>query len=127
MYLYHIISGVKCLLGIAILFITYTSINVSEDPAIGIGLGFLGIFITAWGASFYLFLRIQKLYRHLDHMTLIKESYKLSLLFGIYIVINFLLVLLGRRNKFIGILLLGGFIWLLVSLFTEKQIKHDHK
>lgn len=41
MYLYHIASLIKFVLGVAIMLITYTSINVYEDPVIGIGLGML--------------------------------------------------------------------------------------
>ncbi|HCY20268.1 TPA: hypothetical protein DIC40_00045 [Patescibacteria group bacterium] len=118
MYLYHLASAIKFALGIAIIIITYTSINVYEDPIIGIALAFLGIFIAARGGSFYLFLGIQKLYQHKKTLLLMyKDSYKLSLLFGIYMVINFLLIVLGWRNKFIGILLLGGFVRIHISLF----------
>lgn len=127
MYLYHIISWIKFFLGIVILIITYTSINVYEDPVIGIGLSFLGIFIAARWISFYIFLRIQKIYRHLDHFTLVKESYKLSLLFGIYMVINYLLIVGGRRNKYFWILLLGWFIWMQISLFSEKKSEKHEK
>jgi len=41
MYLYHIASLAKFILGMGIMLITYTSINVYEDPVIGIGLGIL--------------------------------------------------------------------------------------
>jgi len=94
MYLYHIASLVKFVLGVGILLITYTSINVYEDPVIGIGLVMLGLFIAARGASFYLFLGIQKFFREISQTRLIKDSYKLSLLFGIYVLINALFLLL---------------------------------
>ncbi len=124
--IYQLLSAIKCTLGLVILMITYTSINVYEDPAIAIGLSFLGIFIAARWASFFLFLLIQKAYRkHLDHLTIVKESYKLSLIFGIYIIINYLLILLGRRNKFIGALFLGLFIWLEITLCSEIAPHHD--
>lgn len=41
MHLYHIASLGKLVLGVVIMFITYTSINVYEDPVVGIGLGIL--------------------------------------------------------------------------------------
>jgi hypothetical protein len=41
MILYHIASTTKIILGIVIMLITYTSINIYEDPAIAIGLGFV--------------------------------------------------------------------------------------
>lgn len=125
MQLYHIASLSKFVLGVLILIIDYTSINVYEDPAIGIGLGFLWLFIAAWGASFYLFLRIQKRYRHIDDIQLSKDSYKLSLLFGIFVILNAMLLLLWYWNKFVGIWLLVGFIALQVSLFPDPK-KHGH-
>ena len=121
MYLYHIASLVKFVLGVGILLITYTSINVYEDPVIGIGLAMLGLFIAARGASFYLFLGIQKFFREISQVRLIKDSYKLSLLFGIYVLINALFLLLWYRSKFLWIILLVGFIVLQVTLFSEQK------
>lgn len=125
MQLYQLASLAKFILGVLILIIDYTAINVYEDPAIGIGLWFLWLFMAAWGGSFYLFLWIQKFYRHLDHLQLVKDSYKLSLLFGIFVLLNVLLLLLGRWNKWLGLILLGGFIALQVSLFSGAKKKHD--
>lgn len=125
MQLYHIASLAKFVLWVIILIIDYTTINVYEDPAFGIGLGFLWLFIASRGASFYLFLWIQKRYRHADNIRLIKDSYKLSLLFGIFVILNVLLLLLWYRNKFIWIGLLVGFVALQISLFSDQKSKHD--
>jgi len=125
MYLYHIISGIKFILWIAIILIVYTSINIYEDPAIGIWLGFLWIFIASRGISFYLFIGIQNFYRHIEKIRIIKDSYKLSLLFGIYILINILLLFLEYRNKYIGIVWLIGFIFLQIALFSESSKKNE--
>jgi len=121
MYLYHIASLAKFILGMGIMLITYTSINVYEDPVIGIGLGILWLFIAARGASFYLFLLLQKFFRDVSQDRLIKDSYKLSLLFGIYVLINALLLLLWYRSKFLWVILLVGFIVLQVTLFSEQK------
>ncbi|MCX6825092.1 MAG: hypothetical protein NTY80_02595 [candidate division SR1 bacterium] len=125
MYLYHIASLIKFVLGLLILLVTYTSINVYEDPIIGISLGMLGLFIASRGASFYLFLAIQKFFREVSQERLIKDSYKLSLLFGIYVLINALFLLLGYRSKFLGLILLLGFIILQVLLFSEQSKKNN--
>ena len=121
MYLYHIASLTKFILGVLILLITYTSINVYEDPVIGIWLSILWLFIAARGASFYLFLALQKFFREVPQDRLIKDSYKLSLLFGIYVLINALFLLLWYRSKFLWIVLLIGFIILQVILFSEQR------
>ncbi|HRX64139.1 MAG TPA: hypothetical protein P5060_03490 [Candidatus Absconditabacterales bacterium] len=121
---YHIASITKIILGIIILLITYTSINIYEDPAIGISLGFIGIFIAIRGISFFLFLGGQKLFRKTkDEERIIKDSYKLSLLFGIYIIINVLLLVLGNRNKIRGIILLAGFILIHILLLENQNEK----
>ncbi len=127
MQLYNIASLGKFILGVLILVIDYTTINVYEDPTIGIGLAFLWLFIAVRGASFYLFLRIQKMYRHAEKMQLVKDSYKLSLLFGIFVIINVLFLLLGRRSKILWLLLLVGFIALQISLFSDKKDTHGHQ
>jgi Ca2+/Na+ antiporter len=127
MQLYQIASLSKFILWVLILIIDYTSINVYEDPAIGIGLGFLWLFIAARGGSFYLFYWIQKLYRHVDKLQLIKDSYKLSLLFGIFVILNVLLLLLGYWNKWLGLILLGWFIALQVALFSDPKTSHDRQ
>lgn len=121
MHLYYIASLIKLVLGMIILLVTYTSINVYEDPMIGIGLSILGLFILARGASFYMFLGIQKFFRELPKDRLIKDSYKLSLLFGIYVLINALFLLLWYRSIFLWIILLVGFVVLQVALFSEQK------
>lgn len=121
MHLYYIASLIKLVLWMLILLVTYTSINVYEDPMIGIGLGILGLFILARGASFYMFLGIQKFFRELPKDRLIKDSYKLSLLFGIYVLINALFLLLWYRSIFLWIILLVGFVVLQVALFSEQK------
>ncbi|MEI6118315.1 MAG: hypothetical protein WCP92_03585 [bacterium] len=52
------------------------------------------MFIAARGASFYVFLGLQKFFREVAQERLVKDSYKLSLLFGIYVLINALFLLL---------------------------------
>lgn len=126
MYLYHLASTIKFALGLLILITTYTSINIYEDPVVGIGLAFLWIFITARWWSFFLFLGIQKLVKKYKDITnLYKESYKLSLLFWIYMIINFLLIVAWRRNKFLGILLLWGFVRIHISLFWKNITENE--
>ena len=125
MKLYHLSSLIKLVLWVGIMLVTYLCINVYEDPIIGIGLLMLGLFIAARGGSFYVFLWLQKFFREQSPTNLIKDSYKLSLLFGIYVLINALFILLGYRNKFIWVILLVGFIILQVLLFSEQKKSHN--
>ena len=98
--MYKLASVVKIILGGTILLVDYTMINVYEDPLIGIGLGLVGVFVLARGVSFFLFFYAQELFRKLEYRDRnLKDSYKLSLLFGLYSLINVLLLLLGSWNK----------------------------
>jgi hypothetical protein len=107
-------------LGLFIAFITYTSINIYEDPAIAVSLGFIWIFIWIRWVSFYLFLWGQKIFRKVENSRILKDSYKLSLLFGIYIIINILLLILWWWTKLRWVLLLVGFI-LIQTLLLESN------
>jgi hypothetical protein len=119
-------SIVKIILWAFIVFITYTSINIYEDPVIAVSLGFIWIFILIRWVSFYLFLRWQKIFRKSDKLRILKDSYKLSLLFGIYVIINVLLLILWWWNKFRWILLLVWFILIQILLLEGKyEIKNE--
>ena len=120
--IYQTSSIIKIILGAAILLITYTSINVYEDPIIAISLGFLWIFILARGISFFIFLFWQRLFHKLKpESNAVKDSYKLSLLFWIFCIINVLLILSSHRNKLIWIILLIVFILMQIFLFERND------
>lgn len=56
---------------------------------------------------------------------MVKNSYKLSLLFGIYCVINILLLMLWAWNKFLWFILLAGFIVIQIFLLENKNDKKN--
>jgi len=122
MNFYKIGSLIKIFLGAIILLLDYTMINVFEDPLIGIGLGLVGIFMLSRGVSFFIFFYAQELFRKIEYKERnLKDSYKLSFLFGLYSLINVLLLLLGNWNKWVGLLLLIGFFILQYFLFLEPK------
>jgi hypothetical protein len=127
MLLYHIASIAKAVLWAVILLVTYTTINIYQDPVIAIAMAFVGIFIFTRGISFYFFIGMQRLLRPQiqNNERLVKDSYKLSLLFGIFCLINVWLILLWNWNTIIGLLLLIGFIVLQAMLF-KNQSKEAH-
>lgn len=128
MNLYQIASATKFVLWLIILILVYSYINVYEDPWVGISLWFLWLFVMLRWLSFYIFLLWQKIFRtNQDQERITKDSYKLSLLFGIYAVINVLLLILWNRSKFLWLLLLVWFIALQISLFSEKKKPHEHR
>ncbi|PID34990.1 MAG: hypothetical protein CR971_00530 [candidate division SR1 bacterium] len=111
------------MLGIITTLLTYYNINIYEDPAIAIILGFIGLFITLWGISFFVFLGVLYLINdeQTDILRLEKDSYKSSFLFGIYILINILLIILTQRTTLLGVVLLAIFILLHIILFKTTK------
>ena len=119
---YNTTAIVKIILWVSILLITYTSINVYEDPIVAISLWFLWVFILSRWISFFLFLFEQKLFHQLkSEENKKKDSYKLSLLFWIFCIINVLLILWSHRNKLIWIILLIVFILMQIFLFERND------
>lgn len=122
--LYHTTAIIKIVLWITVLLITYTCINVYEDPIIALSLGFLWIFILAWWVSFFLFLLWQKLFHKLkSDEDATKDSYKLSLLFWFFCIINTILLVMSRRNKLTWLIILVAFIFIQIFLFERKDGK----
>lgn len=118
---YYIASIIKVALWLTINIVTYSFINVYEDPVIAISLWFIGVFILIWWISFFLFLLWQKLFRKNQKERIVKDSYKLSLLFGIYAIINILLIFLWAWNRIWWIILLWGFILIQILLLENKE------
>lgn len=114
--IYYIASIIKAVIWILITIFTYTSINVYEDTAIAIILWFVWIFILARWVSFFLFLWWYKLFSKKKEEQQIKDSYRLSLLFGIYCLLNILLLIGWYWNKIRWILILIWFIALQIFL-----------
>jgi len=122
-YIYHIVSIIKLFLWIFLSLIVYNYVNIYEDPAIWISLWFLWVFITLWGWSFFIFLWIQKIFRHESKIRIQKDSYKLSLLFWIFAMTNVLLLILWHWSKFLWFLLLIIFVLLQIFLFSKQNNK----
>ena len=124
---YKIASISKLVLWLTIIIITYLYINIYEDPAVWISLWFIWTFITIWWWSFFLFFLWQKLFRKIDIERITKDSYKLSLLFGIYCIINVLLLILWSWNKILWFILLWWFIVIQVLLLESNSNKQNEE
>ena len=124
---FYIASIVKAVLWLVISIFTYTSINVYEDTAIAIILWIIWIFILAWWVSFFLFLLWHKFFSKKPHELQVKDSYRLSLLFGIYCLINILLLIWWHRNKIRWIIILVLFIMIQIFLLEWNNAKPESK
>lgn len=117
------LSFLKLCIGATLLGVAFFTINVYEDPGIGISLLLFWLFFLSWGASFFLFMALQKFFHQLpsEPQKKEKESYKLSLFFWLYILINIILLILEKRTKWSGFLLLIVFVIGQVILFIQPR------
>lgn len=124
---YKYLSLIKLIVWLLILFIDYVAINVFEDPVVAIGILLVWCFLVARWASFFLFLFVQKVVKNQNIQWVAEsDSYKLSLLFWIYSLINIILIFLWHRSKWWWLVLLWWFIVLLYFLLLDSA-KHARK
>ena len=123
---YKYLSLIKLVVGLIILFVDYVAINVFEDPFVAIWILLIGSFFVARGASFFFFLFTQKVFKNKKIQNSPEsESYKLSFLFGMYALINIILILMWHWSKMWGLIILWWFILLLYFLMMDsfKNVK----
>ena len=119
---YKYLSLIKLVVGLIILFIDYAAINVFEDPLIAIWILLVWSFLVARWASFFFFLFTQKLFKNKKIQNSPgSESYKLSFLFGMYALINIILILMWNWSKMRGLIILWAFILLLYFLMMDSS------
>jgi hypothetical protein len=117
---------IKLVVGLLILFIDYAAINVFEDPFVAIWILLVWSFLVARWASFFFFLFIQRVFKNKKIQSSPEsESYKLSFLFGMYAMLNIILILLWHWNKMRWLIILWWFILLLYFLMMDgsKNVK----
>ena len=124
---YKYLSLIKLIVWLLILFVDYVAINVFEDPVVAIWILLVWCFLVARWASFFFFLFVQKTFRTKSLQWLLEsDSYKLSLLFWMYTLLNIILIFLWHWSKTRGLILLCGFILLLYFLMMDSA-KHAKK
>ena len=119
MRLYHIWALTKIVIGAVVALVVYHSIDVTQDPAVGIGFGLVSLLLIAWGCSFYFFLGVNKLLASKNTYELASDSYKMSLLFGLFCLLHVVLLLMGIWTKLLGAILVVGFLLLYMLLFMQ--------
>ena len=124
---YSLASAIKIIFGWIILAITLSQLNIKEDPEISLSLLLIGIFVATRGVSYFLFYRGQALFFiNITREQMQKDAYKASFLFGLYLLINVLLIVGELWNKAIWILFLGLFILMQWFIFTwQSKTSHD--
>lgn len=119
--LYTGASLIKMGIGLLILILTFSLLNVKEDPEVALSMLLIGIFVFARGAAYFLFYGGELLFLiKVSQEKMQKDAYKASFLFGLYALINVLLLIGSFWSKFVGILILLVFTALWGVLFTYK-------
>ena len=119
---YKYLSLIKLIVGLIILFVDYAAINVFEDPLVAIGIFLVWCFLVARWASFFFFMLVQKVFKNKKIQDSPEsESYKLSFLFGMYAMLNIILILLWHWSKMRGLIILWLFILLLYFLMMDSS------
>ncbi len=121
MIFYHIWSLIKIIIGLSVIYLLYNYINIYQDPLIAIGFWFFWLFLVTWWVSFYIFFILQKFFSKLDNLKISSKSYKLSLLFWLFLLINLSFVILEERNKIIWLAILIIFIILHIVTMLENE------
>jgi len=122
MRLYNMWALIKIIVGIGIIAILYNYVNVYQDPAIWISFWFLAVFMIVWGIWYFIFLFAYKFFSKEYPHNQASLSYKLSLLLGMYVMVNLTFVITDHRNKLIWLVIIIAFI-LLQILFTKSKRK----
>ena len=124
---YKYLSLIKLIVWLLILFVDYVAINVFEDPIVAIWILLVWCFLVARWASFFFFLFVQKRFRTKSLQWIAEsDSYKLSLLFWMYALLNIILIFLWHWSKWWWLILLWWFILLLYFLLIDSS-KHAKK
>jgi len=119
---YKYLSLIKLIVWAIILFIDFVAINVFEDPVVAIWILLVWCFLVAWWVSFFFFLFIQRMFKNKKNWASPEwDSYKLSFLFGMYSLLNILLIFLWYRNKLWWLILLCLFVLLLYFLMMDNS------
>jgi hypothetical protein len=121
MRLYNMWAIIKIIVGISIIGILYNYVNVYQDPAIGISFWFLGIFMIVWGIGYFMFLLSYKFFskEHLHKQASL--SYKLSLLLGMYVMVNITFIITDHWNKLLWLAIIIAFIALQTLFWNQKK------
>lgn len=118
---YKYLSLIKLIVWLIILLIDYMAINVFEDPIVAIWISLVWCFLFTRWASFFLFLFLQRTFKKKNVDWIESDSYKLSLLFWMYALLNIILIFLWYWSKLRWLILLWVFLFILYLLLLDSN------
>ncbi len=121
MIFYNVWALIKIFIWITTLYLVYNYINVYQDPVFGLGFGFFGLFLISWGLSFFIFFIWYKIFSNKGNLYFASKSYKLSLLFGLFVLINLWFIIINQRDELVwGALLLIFIILQIITVYENE-------
>lgn len=126
LWVYAFASLIKSVFWLLILIIDATTISVKDDTAVALVLWLVGVFLFFRGISYFLFFWSQWLFcTKIETERMQKDAYKCSFLFGLFALINVLLLVADFWSKWLGLLCLGFFILMQYMIFTDPKRRND--
>lgn len=126
MQTYSIWALLKFIIWTIIVSILYKYVNVYQSPILGLSFGYLWIFMILRWLMYFFFLWLYKLRSsETAHAQQTSFSYKLSLLFALFTMINITLMINDARSNLFGIITLLSFLGLIPLLAQDKNISDD--
>lgn len=121
---YRLASLIKLLLGLVVVVIDALLISIKEDPAIALTLGMIGVFLFFWGLSYFLFYGAQWLVStKISKERMQSDAYKSAFLFGLFALVNVLLLVAGFWTKWLSLALVVVFLGMQYIIFTDPKRK----
>ncbi|MEF2175128.1 MAG: hypothetical protein V3575_01545 [Candidatus Absconditabacteria bacterium] len=120
MILYHISFLIKIIVGSLIIYFIYPKINVYQEPMFAIPAVLLGIFFLIWGLSFFIIYISKKIISQKPNIVIASNSFKLSLFFSLFIILNLILIIMHKWTKLMGFGLLILFVVLQILTIKDE-------
>lgn len=127
MLFYAIWWILKIVIWILTLLYLFNYVNVYEDQKIWLIFWFIWLFLLAWWISFFVFFVTQKLFSNRPNVKIASKSYRLSLLFWMFIIINVLLILIEKWSKLTWLWIMIIFIILQLVTISDNEWNYENE
>lgn len=126
MQIYQILSTIKIIIWISTIVLTRFRISPIVDTNTWIILILIWLFLSLRWVWFWLSYFAYLILSHKKLSIIASQSYKISFLFGIYWLINFIMIAYEIRNPIIWITITWFFLWITTLMFRSINYKFDN-
>ena len=126
MQIYNIISIIKILVWIFTICLVWFRVSPISDLGIWVSLMLVWLFLVLRWVWFWIAYFVYLVISHKKLSIIASQSYKISFLFGIYGLINFLMIAYEIRKPMIWIAITWFFVWISILMFRAINYKFDN-